>query len=326
MKATLGDAKPECAEDAGFCETDPRLVKRINIAQRRLLHMGKWVGTYQHYRFCAPSGCVTLPRQLETLETVAQCGWPGTLRNEWFEYVRDGFGLSGHCSLNYQDQGEGHVAFEDVIGLNKVLRVYSDTAETGSPTILLQFWNQNRIPVRTEYPAGSGIWINGERVVISTTQTNTVNQCMAGGLVAVQKPLTKGTVFIYEYDTVTLAQRLLAIYEPDETRPDYRRYVIPFSAQSGDCSSQIVDVIAKRRFIPAVDDEDWLIIGNTDAVAMACRAVRLEKNLLFSDALVPWALARQILDDELAQFQGDGSQDVIQMVDEFSNASVENLI
>lgn len=327
MKSTLGDAKPVCAVVAGFCETDPRLTARINEAVLRLLPMGKWPGAYQHYRFCVRSGCITLPRQLETIEVAAICQWPVSIRGEFGEYVRDGFGLGGSYTTHFQDKGEGHVAFDDVIGLNKVLRVYSDTPEVAGTTILLQFWNQNKIPVRTEYPAASGTWIDGERVAISTTQTNTVNQCMAGGLVAVQKPITKGTVFLYEYDIVTLAQRLLAIYEPDETRPNYRRYVIPFAAQSGDtCSSQVVDVIAKRRYIPAVTDLDWLIVGNLGALKMACAAIRKEENNMLGEAVTYWAMARQILDDELNQFLGDGAENPVQLVDEFSNAAVENLV
>lgn len=338
MKSTLGDARAPIGKVLGLCSTDPRVADYLNEAVQRLLNMGKWVGTYQHYRFCATSGCITLPRQLETLEVVAECGFPLSLRNEWFEYIADGFGLqSGACGSDVHDKGEGWVAFNDVIGANKRLRVYSDTAEAADAKILLQFWNQNAMPVRTLDGAS---WINGEKVAISTTPTNTVNVCMANGFVGVQKPITNGTVFIYEYDTVTLAQRLLAMYEPDETRPNYRRYVIPFAAQSGTCSSQVVDVIAKRRFIPVVNDNDWLLIGNIGALKLACLAIRKEENNLMHEATVYWdggqmrvgsafvhiRGARQILDDELNQFLGDGSQGVVQIMDEFSNAGVLNLV
>lgn len=337
MKATLGDARPVVAKVLGMCSTDERIPGYLNEAVQRLLPMGKWVGTYQHYRFCATSGCITLPRQLETLEVAALCQWPATIRNEWHQYIGDGFGLQSECVSDIQDKGEGWVAFNDVIGANKKLRVYSDTAEAADSKILLQFWNQNALPVRTLDGAN---WINGEKVVISTTPTNTVNFCMPNGFVGVQKPITNGTVFIYEYDTVTLAQRLLAMYEPDETRPNYRRYVIPFAAQSGSCSSQVVDVIAKRRFIPVINDNDWLLIGNLGALKLACMAILKEENNLAHEASIYWdggAMrvggvtvnirgARQILDDELQQFLGDGSRDVIQIVDEFANAAVCNLI
>jgi len=325
MRSTLGDAKPICGPVFTFCQTDPRLTAKINEAQQRLLYMGKWVGTYQHYRFCAPSGCVTLPRSLETIETAAICNWPVRIRNEWFEFISDGFGLrDGNCVSSFLDHGEGWVAFEDVIGTGKKLRVYSDAVEAVGAKILLQFYNENALYVRTL----DGVnLIDGENVAISNAQVDSVNFCMPGGLVAVQKPITNGTVFLYEYDTVNATQRLLAMYEPDETRPNYRRYVIPFAAQTGSaCESQVVDVIAKRRFIPAINDQDWLIIGNTSALKMACTAIRKEENNLIQESVVYWAMAKQILDDELNQFLGDGAQPVIQIFDEFQNASVCNLV
>lgn len=341
MRSTLNDALAPCARVLSLCATDQRVIDYINEAQQRLLNMGKWVGTYQQYRFCTSSGCITLPRQLETLEEAAICGFPVTIRNEWFEYVKDGFGLTDSSVLDVQDKGEGWVAFEDVIGSNKVLRVYSDTAEDDDAEILLQFWNENSMPVRTLH-GDPARWVNGEYVPISTTQTNSVNFCMTNGFVGCQKPVTNGTVFIYEYDTVLLTQRLLAMYEPDETRPNYRRYVLPFSAgsSSGDCASQTVDVIAKRRFIPAIDPEDWLLIGNIGALKLAVMAIRKEENNLIGEAAAYWEGglvkmgsgatrikgARQILDDELQQFMGDGAQAVIQVQDEFSNGGVLNLI
>lgn len=330
MRSTLGDAKPICGPVFTYCATDPRLVTNINEAQQRLLYMGKWVGTYQHYRFCVASGCVTLPRSLETIETAAICNWPVKIRNQWFEFVNDGFGLrdslSGSgCGSDFVDHGEGWVAFEDVIGPNKKLRVYSDAVEAADAKILLQFWNENSLPVRT---FDGPTLIDGEKVAISNAQVDSVNFCMpGGGPVAVQKPITNGTVYLYEYDTVATTQRLLAMYEPDETRPNYRRYGIPFAAQTGStCDNQTVDVIAKRRFIPAINDNDWLVIGNTSALKMACTAIRKEENNLIQESIVYWGMARQILDDELNQFLGDGAQPVVQLLDEFSNAAVCNLV
>jgi len=345
MRSSLADALPSCARALGKCVDDPYVVEIINEAQQRLLPMGKWVKTYQHYRFCARSGCITLPRQLETIEAYAACGWPHKIRNEWFEFVSDGFGLRDNCVSSPQDKGEGWVAFEDVTGANKKLRVYSDKVEAADATILLQFWNENGLPVRSEDPVGSGNWIDGEKVAISTTQTNSINTCAPNGLVAVQKPITKGTVFLYEYDTVATTQRLLAMYEPDETRPNYRRYVIPLARQSNGtevCDSEVVDIIAKLRFIPARLPTDWLLIGNIPALKMACMAIQKEENSVSGafEAAVYWyggtlvqkgqvtniRGAKGILDDELNQFLGDGAQAVIQINDDITNGAVCNMI
>lgn len=342
MRSTLGDVRPYIAPVWSWCNDDARVPGKVNEIQARLLPMGKWVDAYQHYRFCVRSACITLPWQLETIETCAINNYPMPIHSEWYQYIKDGYGLLDGNTMAVEDKGSGWVAFDDVVGANKKLRVYSDTPEAAGATILLEFWNQNKLPVRTEYPAGSGTWINGERVAISQVQTNTVNFCMANGLVAVQKPVTNGNVYLYEYDTVLLTQKLLAIYEPDEVRPNYRRYVIPYCNQDASpaCSNQTVDVIAKRRFIPARNDNDWLIVGNPGALKMGAMALRKEENNLPGEAAIYWyggtfnqngtitniRGARGILDDELNQFLGDGMQSIVQMTDEFANADVESFV
>jgi hypothetical protein len=325
MRSTLSDVLPVCARALGDCANNQVVIDKINEVQERLLPMGKWVGTYQHYRFCAPSGCITLPRQLETVETAAVCGGPVRIRNEWYEFIGNGFGLDPRCTRHFQDKGENWISFDDVLGDNKKLRVYSDTVEDPNAKIFLQFWNENKLPVKTFV---GGRWIDGEMVTISNAQVNTVNFCMAGGWVGVQKPITNGHVFIYEYDTVNLTQRLLAMYEPDETRPNYRRYVIPFSnSTSGDtCLSEQVDVIAKLRFIPARNPDDWMIIGNRGALKVGCKALHAEDNSAFSESIVYWQLARNILDNELNQFMGDGMEPIIQLTDGVHDSGVCNLI
>lgn len=322
MNSTLGDVKADIAESLGLCENDPKVVSRINSAMRRLLTKGKWVGTYQQYRFCVRSGCITLPRQLETIEVAAICKWPVKIHNEWFQYVGDGYGLMDSCPLGIEDKGHA-VAFEDVLGSNKKLRVYSDATEAAGAKIKLEFWNQNKLFVRSQV---SGAWINGEQVAISNVLTDTVNFCMAGGFVAVQKPVTNGTVFIYEHDTVTLADRLIATYEPDETRPNYRRYVLPsigVSSGTGTCDNTTVDVIAKRRFIPVINDDDWLIVGHPDALENACIAIDKEKKRLLPEALPYWSMALAILDDELKQFLGDGMQTIVQVTSPLDSCDAE---
>jgi len=308
-----------------MCDDDPRVVDKVNSVQVRLLHMGRWVGTYQHYRFCVRSACITLPWQLETIEACARDNVPGLIRGEWYQYIKDGYGLLGSTPIDFQDLGDGWPAFDDVVGTDKKLRVYSDRAEAADATILLEFYNENKLPVSTV----DGVEIiNGEKVAISQVQTDTVNFCMANGLVAVHKPITNGNVFLYEYDTVTATQKLLAFYEADETLPNYRRYSIPYCNSNADdeCSVQTVDIIAKKRFIPARKLTDILIIGNTEAVITGSIALRMERNNEFVNSNLYWALAKSILDQELEHFMGDGAQDVVQASDPIENGGILNLI
>ena len=56
-KLRLIDARDECAEVSGLCQTtadgtitNPALVQLINEAGRRLAKRGKWLGTVQRYK------------------------------------------------------------------------------------------------------------------------------------------------------------------------------------------------------------------------------------------------------------------------------------
>ena len=101
MRLTLASAKTTVARALGMCTTDSRLIPLINEATERLLYKGKWKGTYGVYRFCTTQGCITLPRQLETVEKWALCDQPGIVRNDWYEFIEGGYGV-----LYEQDWGE----------------------------------------------------------------------------------------------------------------------------------------------------------------------------------------------------------------------------
>lgn len=331
MKLTLGSAKSVVSKRIGVCADDPLVAEYINQATQRLLARGEWVGTYGRYRICINTGCITWPRQIETIESFAVCGNPGIIRNEWFEFIGSGPGVLGSSDtvgITMVDRGLVP-AFDDVAGENKVLRVYADVTEATDAKILLRFYDNNGNVVRTQGSDGS--WIEGEYVAISTTPINSTKRCMANGFYGVVKPKTNGVVRLYSYDTVTLAQKALAIYEPGETLPEYRRSLIPGISSLGcccntdACAKQTVDVMAKLKFIPVEFDNDFILIGNLSALKLAVMSVIKEEENLFDEANylmegrpanvngVPKRVggAIQILEDELTSHLGSGAVPVI---------------
>ena len=93
MKLTLGNIRVNISKILSMASTDSRVVNYINEAQERLLYKGKWPGTYARYRITTDDGQITWPRQLETIEAVAVCDVPGTIRNRWFEFLESGPGI-----------------------------------------------------------------------------------------------------------------------------------------------------------------------------------------------------------------------------------------
>ncbi len=292
----------------GLCPSDPRMLEYVNEAMERLMSRGKFKGTYQKYRICASSSCITWPRQIETIESLAICDQPVRIRNEWFEFLEFGTGLqSGSgCGSQMFDRGTA-CAFNDIAGVNKKIKVYADVAESAGAKILLQGYDENGAWIRTLV---GDEWVDGEYVVLAVSP-GTLSTKIFSSLTGVQKPDTNCVVRLYEYNTDDTTQRAIAIYEPDETVPQYRRSLIAGLGTGGCCNSECetkaVTVMAKLRFIPVARDTDYLPIGNLAAVKDMCQSIRKMENNLFEEAKAYEASAVNELERELATYLGDGA-------------------
>jgi len=283
-RLTLSDAKGTIAGVLGVGTADSRVAQYLNEAQRRLMDRGQWVGTILRYVCCVASGCLTWPRQIETIESYAICDYPGIVRNKWYEFL--GNGTYGHKSDECDaglliDRGFG-VGFDNICGTDKKIKVYADVAEDANAQILLQYWDTNGTWVRT---LSGGSYIDGELIDLdNATPQFTTYELLANGLVGVQKPVTNGTIRLYEYDTTDASEKALAIYEPDETRPQYRKSLIPGLENMGaccdsdtDCENIKVTVMAKLKHIDVSIDRDWLILQNLPALKLAVMAIKAEE-------------------------------------------------
>jgi len=313
QRITFGDVKASRIPlSLNIPPNDPRLLQFVNEGVERLLAKGKWVGTYQKYQVCVFSGCLTWPRQFETIESLAVCDRPIPVRNEWFEFNEMGWGLrkeTDEMGTQMYDRGTA-CAFEDIIGRDKKIKVYCDIDQGPTPAILLQGRDENGNWIRTLV---SGSYVDGEYVVPTVTGTLTVNKftCLTG----VQKPITSGPIRLYEYSTTFTTQRAIAIYEHDETRPVYRRSLIAGLSNIKRCAdSTVVDpacdkktvtVVAKMAFLPVRLDTDWLLISSIPAIKAICQALRKEENNLWDEAAKYEAKAEMILQEQLNAFLGD---------------------
>jgi len=312
QRITVADAKAARIPNVlNIPASDPRFLAFLNEAIERLIEMNrKWVGTVQKYRVCMSNGCITWPRQVETVEAVAVCDWPIRIRNHWYEFVEHGFGLrkeTDGCATDMYDRGSV-CSFEDIRGTDKKIKAYCDISTDADHPILLQGYNEDGNWIQT--PDGNGGWTDGEIVYPSATGTLSTYKFTA--LTGVQKPVTAGVIRLYEYNTTDATQRAMALYEPDETRPTYRRSLIAglsghsscTGATTG-CSTKTVTVLAKMAFMPVYKDTDWLLIQSLSALRNMCQALRKEENNLWEDAKKYEANAVKILEDQLANHHGD---------------------
>lgn len=285
MKLTLGQFIPVISRAVTDCDRT-RLISYINQAVEALLHKGPTHYTMGNFKFCLNRNCITWPRQLAVIEGIALCGVPLSIAGSWYEFLGNGPGASGDGSCGTSPNGSAWcscssgvllerpeaVTFEDLSGSYR-LQISSTENEVGTTRILLQGYDDNNQWIRTQDPAASGNWVDGEYVVLSTTPTLTTNYFSS--LVSVIKDESVGTTLVYEYRSAGVV-RLLATYEWDECYPVYRRSYLSMIEQKdsdGNYLTSSVYVRAKLRFYPVKNDNDWLLIGNTQAVKTMVQAI-----------------------------------------------------
>lgn len=321
MRVTVSDLRSSRVPAAlGICSTDPRLLAWANEAMQRLLFKGLWWGSVGRFRICATNSCITLPRQMATIETASMCGWPMDVHDYWFEFIGNGPGIATECSCwgtaNYRGR---YPTFADVHGTNKKLNFVCDLAGDVGKFVLALGYDENNNWIRTNQ---SGTIKDGELIAYAqsavTTSTNFFSK-----VTDLQLPddMT-GQSWLYEYNNDTAVRRLIGHYQYDETRPAYARYFFPGLtrlAENSSCESVLVEVMAKLEFIPLVNDTDYLILGNIPALKEMMSALKdaeyepdgVKKMQLIAAGLTT---AVSLLDDELTHYLGDGRKIGIQMV------------
>jgi hypothetical protein len=320
MKLTLAQVKPVVARVLGKHQNSADVLQYINEAQERLMNRGNWRGTVMRYRIVANDSKITWPRQIETILKCSVDGGQTPVANHWYEFAGQGPGIINDeeaPGMVLEDMGEA-CSFDDIEGLSKKLYVISDEAEDADAEIQFKFYDDSNKWVRT---LDGTEFINGEKVALGATGAYTTNIC--ANLVSVIKPVTNGTVYLYEYDVATATNKPLAIYEPDETNPVYRRSRIPLLSQVDSSGTfdgcpegyAVVDVIAKLRHLPVADDDDEMLIGNLPALKdMVMSIVKAEKNLVQETEYYEGRAIRE-LEKELGNYNGGTTHPVFDTQD-----------
>ncbi len=259
----------------------------INEGQQILLNRGLWWGCYQKYRVCVSSGCLTWPRQVASILSMTVCGQPVKQRNEWFEYLENGWGMRNQDSCDGQNfnraEGIGVCSFEDMAADgSEQIYVESSAPEADETWILLLGYDNSGRWVRF-FDVDLGEWHDGEYVAISAGGAYSATKFSS--LTAVQKDPSRGVVRLFKYNPDTVATTLMAVYDPDETNPSYRRTFLPgLTASDGECGTTAVTIMAKMEFIPVKNLKDFLLIGNLPALKLACMSVDKKEKGLYPEA------------------------------------------
>jgi len=379
IRRTYGSVKQQLARvtQNGMCADNPQLLARVNEAQERLLNKGLYAGTYGRYSVCVYGGCITLPREFESILGYNYGGAPAQVYNQWYEFMANGPGITRAGDWR-QLVDRGYTPCFRSLNSQQFLRIYTDLSEDTSTTILFRGSDSFNNRIQT---IENGAYIDGERLNLSAGHGDqsalvsgfTGNNILGNGVYAysrivnsksefrntngwvlvndgsewelntpgsvtvdvsnsnsespwettfgvctvvelphttrnafrsidaINKTPTKGWVRVYAVDPTTGSEYCIAILAPDETLPQYRRYAIPgFESKEG----ATVTVLAKRKFIPVVSDDDDLIVTNLGALKMMAIAIEKEENNNLPEAQTYEEKAVELLKEELKEVEG----------------------
>jgi hypothetical protein len=337
MRLILSQAQTLLAEyvEYGMCSTDPRVTKGINLAIERLLpglNPEKTIGRYQFD--VNNNNQITCPREVKTVLaasanyeacTGGNCG-PGCttiydVKGRWYEMLPGGPVGFVACAPNIlMDLGTGFSTFEDCTAdAPMTLRLYADVPQaTSEGNLVVNALDANGNHIISYH---NNQYVPGVMLAIPVQGQNYVDsQMMVSQIISVTKPQTTGRLRLFGvYADGT--QEALAVYEPDELNPDYRRYQVSWV---GDTSPAILTTLCKRRFTWSSSPYTDLLITNIGALQNALMAMKYEKAGAFDQATACWKTAFQILDTEDKDYDADFSA-TIQIQECFTGGDIFSL-
>lgn len=282
MKLTFGEVKQLVAQAIGKCDTSDEVANYTNQAARRLLTRGMFAGCYGRFTIAVTDGCITLPRQIESVITAASCCGQVTVRNQWYEFNDGGYGLLDKDSgIASQLVDRATVpAYRDMSGgTNSYIRVYVGDASDVGKTVTLQGYDQNGQWIRT---LNSGVWVDGEKLTLASPYVQSTKKFTA--LTGVIRQATNTVQRLYEFNATTSTELDLAVYDPDETLPQYRRMF--WSGYCDSSQTRYLTIMARMRHIDVANDNDYVIPPCPDAIKLMVKAIDFEEKNLPNESMI----------------------------------------
>lgn len=328
IRLTLADAQPEVSRVAGATgmnTSDPRVLAYLNLAQQELMNAGDWPSLICRMRFKVNGGKITVPSEFDRILYMNVDGVSIAMQSPWFEFVANGPDLlyAGWNTppIDYADgqllgqlwgaiDKEQVVTFEDIPTSNGpyypiVVGTVNELVAGTRPVIVLQGYDQNNQWIRS--PGSSGGWIDGVEIAINGDTppfTATTTQAFSA-ITAVIKPATNGYVPVYVSSLAAPTPFFLVTYAPNDINPYYRRYCI-----RGLSKTQFNCVLARlrRRYVPALQPNDFLLISNLPALITMTQAIYYREAKDIQSYIAYREIAIKLLQDEASAYIGKQRQ------------------
>lgn len=351
MRLLLSQAQNLLADycDYGMCPTDPRVTTLINLAIERLLPVMNPEKTIARMQFDVVNNVITLPRSVKTVLGASttypsctgstSCG-PGctsilSVKSMWFEMLPGGPVGWLPCATNIlMDLGTGFSTFADPSTATPyILRLYADIPQPVTEGFIVVNGHDinGNLPfsyVNTQYIPGQTLNIPTSVATDNTGGNYNDSPQAFTQIVSITKPTTQGRLRLFGVPTDPTgvpipgaSQVPLAVWEPDELNPDYRRYLITWVGPS---MPSILTCLVKLRYVLTTSPYADLLITNIGALQNALMAMKYERAGAFDQSTAAWKTAFAILDQETKDFDGEQGKS-IQMQEWFSGGDIATI-
>jgi hypothetical protein len=262
-RLTVADCRAALYEEVDATDINSALfIPRLNEVCERFINSGKWKGTVSKVTLPVSTGFVTLPRWWQSALVMRYQKAPYPIFNPFYEFSDNG---PGEISDTYHfpgvliDLGDGFPT-QSNIETAGTLRVTIEGAADANKTIRLF----------GEDADGNVIYSSGNQGVdLTTVNPSATTSQVFSRVTGIQAPANmtmSWTLNVVNGLTVTQIGR----YYPGETRPSYRRY------QTGQ-TSEAIQTLCNRRFIPVVAETDWVVPGSLSALRYGLKALAFER-------------------------------------------------
>jgi hypothetical protein len=265
--------------DSGTCSYE-RGVKAVNQARRLLWNKRGWTSQEEYVQICCVNDCFTLPARYEQIKLAWIGDESASLADEWFN-ATNAFALQAgnSCHRGIVEVGGLHVLFRDYTTHPYQIGVMAEEAEDIGVELMFEAQDQ---------------YDTYHKVKVATANPPTLakSDLLVKGIRGVSKPITKGRIRVYAYDTALEAKTLIAIYQPNDANPTFRRFKAPKTCEC-------ITLYASKKYFDLTDPKE-LVEFIPDAMIYAVLALNSRENRKAQEFLSNLSLAVQEQEKEMS--------------------------
>lgn len=268
--------------DSGTCSYE-RGVKAVNQARRLMWNKRAWSSQEEYVQICCVDGCFTLPSRYEQIKLAWVGDESASLNDEWFN-ATNAFALHADhsCHRLITEVGGLHVLFRDYTTRPYQIAVLAENSEDVGVELMFE--------AQDEYSTYHKVTVAAQAYPSIGKSNVSVR-----GIRTVSKPVTKGRIRVYAYDATLETKTLIAIYQPNDANPTFRRFKAPKTCEC-------ITLYASKKYFDLTEPKE-LVEFIPDAMIYAILALNSRENRKAQEFLSNLALAVQEQEKEMSGYE-----------------------